>query len=429
MNERGVTLIAVLALVLCAGAAAASEPEFEGDRNAARPIFTRATQEFDARRYEQAAELLQQAFDTWQNPTFMYDIGQCHRLASRYEEALTAYRRYLDISPSPQNITYIQIGECFISLGRREEGNEALRHYLELEENGEFAGQARHSVETGEAPSAQDRRDPEQVREARQVYERAAALYREQQYEQAADLFVSSYERMHGMHEFLYNAGNCYMEAGMWGEAARTFARYVQTPGAEHDAWASLGDCYAQQHQLREAAQAYERYLELEPQGDRADEARRFVSAAAPAEDGAERAAMRATPGDMQRATELVNAGWDHSDAGRYEQALECHRQAYEIVQDRDILFYMGECCAHLGRHAEAVTHFERYLEGGDRGEGAVVHLHAAESLLALGRTSDAARHISAYMTRARAENLLDEEQNTRWARRLQQRAGGGSSD
>ncbi|MCZ7677464.1 MAG: tetratricopeptide repeat protein [Sandaracinaceae bacterium] len=49
-------------------------------------------------------------------------------------------------------------------------------------------------------------------------------------------------------------------------------------------------------------------------------------------------------------------------NAGRYDQALEGYRRAYELVPAPGLHFNLGQCYRALGRHEEAIASFELYL-------------------------------------------------------------------
>ena len=408
------------------------EPTYRGDEEVAGPFFDRARRAYDDREYEEAARLLQEAFELHEHPLLAYNIAVCHRMAMNWEAAVTAYRQYLQLCPRDELITdvYISIGDCLLRLDRREEANEAFQHYLDLERDGEYAGQAEQAIEGGEAPSDQDRRDPQAVRAAQEVCNRAAALWEEDQFEQAALLFLRGYERMPEMHEFLYNAGLCYLDAQAWGDAARTFSRYVRTPGAAHDAWVFLAECSAEQFDFWGAVEAYERYLELEPHGTYAEEARAFISDTMPAEGEEARVETGATPGELQRARELVMDADDHYAAERYQEALDCHLRAYEIVPARTLLFNIALTYETMERWAEAVDYYEQFLRGGDGGIDAVIHLWVAQCLMHINRPQEAARHVGQYLALADEHDLPNEESERNWAGTLRDELGStGASD
>jgi tetratricopeptide (TPR) repeat protein len=435
--------IALLAFALCIGAAPGGEPSSEettataselhyrGSEAEAMPFYERAAREYEQHHYAEAARLLEQAFAAHEHPLLAYNLGHAQRNAENYEAALTAYQNYIQLCPRDEliNEVYISIGECLLDLNRRQEANEAFQHYLDLERDGESAAQAQRAIETGEAPSAQDRRDPDTVRQARELTDQAARLWEQEQFTQAAEVFLRGYERMPGMHEFLYNAGLCYLDAQAWDDAARTLRRYVETPGAEHDAWAFLGESYGEAFDFVEAVDAYERYLELEPHGDYANQARDFVNDTMPppSETGVRRE-TGATPGEFERAEVDYNRGIEHFEAERYREAIQAFESAYEIVPSRVLVYNIGLCHSRLGEWQQGLACFERFLERDDQGMGAIAHLEAAECLIELNRPQDAIRHLDQFAARARESTIEDEEAHTARAEELRQRAQGGGT-
>jgi tetratricopeptide (TPR) repeat protein len=406
------------------------EPTYRGSESAAMPFYNRAEEAYQAGRYAEAAQLLEQAFEAHEHPLLVYDMGQAYRLARDHQHALEAYQRYIQICPRDRlrNAVYVSMADCLLALNRREEANEALRHYLDLEADGEYAAEAQHSVETGQPPSAQGRRDAGTVQDADAVCNEADALWEQEHFQQAAEVFLRGYERLPDVHELLYDAALCYLDGQMWADAARTFSRYVRTPGAEHDAWAFMAESYAEQFNFSDAVQAYERYLELEPQGTYAEQARTFIRDTMPPAEGSPEAETGASPGEAERAAALLTTARERYNADHFRESLESLQQAYQIVPARSTLFNMGRCYLGLHEWENALSHFERVLERGDEGRYAAAHLDAADCLLELNRREEALRHVEQYMARARESDLPNEESDMEWAREFQQRAQGGSS-
>jgi len=454
MKRPALWLVALILTVLWARGAVAGEPDEEAedsdataesaetieedpdradDSEEATRLFGEAEEHYLAHRYEEALGLLEQAFELDEHPLLIYNIGQSHRHLDNFEPALAAYRQYLELCPREELMTevYALIGECLICLGRREEANEAFQRYLDLENDGEQADQVRRAVETGEAPTEQERRDPDTVRQAQELHDRAEALLDQDQYEQAALLFIQGYERMPDIHELLFNAGLCYLDGSMMDEGMRTLARYVQTPDADPLALYFLGEVYAEQCDFSSAIEAFERYLETAPDGEWRQEARAFINELYPAEGDAAREETGATPEEMTRARALSNRAWDDFEAERYAEALQAFEGAYEIVQARTLICNMAGVLVAMERREEAVRRYEEFLEGGDEGEDASVHVEMAECLIEMNRIDEARRHIDAYMERARASDLPDEDAYMDWARNLQRQceSRGGSGD
>ena len=406
------------------GAAAGSGgPAIEGDPSVARPIFNQARAAFARGEYAEAARLFRRSFEAYRDWTLIYNVAQALRRGGEYENAITTYREYLQNAPNADNLAHIHIGECLVHLGRRDEANQSFRRYLALEENGEFADAARRAIETGQAPSAGDRRDLETVRAAGRLVDRADALWDAERFEEAARVFLDGYRQFPDLHELLYNAGLAYLDGRMWREAANAFARYVRTPGADHDALAFLAECYDELYEFGDAVRAYERYIEVEPRGTYADVARDYIRAIMAPSTGGGHGGQPPSREEMENAERMYAQAMQLFREEHYDQARRAFETAYMAVPDRNFYFNMGRCEEKLENWAGARASYQSYLEAGDQGRAASGHLFLARVLLHLSEWSEASRHIRAYVDRARAEELPDEAADLGWARELLEQA------
>jgi len=88
-----------LSVVLLAGAARAGDPKTEQ----ARAHYQQADTYFKLDKYAQALQEFEQAYLAKQDPSFLYNIAQCHRLMGNRVEAIRFYKRYLNDAPSAAN--------------------------------------------------------------------------------------------------------------------------------------------------------------------------------------------------------------------------------------------------------------------------------------------------------------------------------------
>lgn len=65
----------------------------------ARKLFYEGRKLFDLRRFQQALEKYEAAFEAKPIPDFLFNIGQCHRNLGNYDEAIFSFRRYLQLVP------------------------------------------------------------------------------------------------------------------------------------------------------------------------------------------------------------------------------------------------------------------------------------------------------------------------------------------
>jgi tetratricopeptide (TPR) repeat protein len=88
-----------LSVVLLAGVARAGDPKAEQ----ARAHFQQGDTFFKLDKYAQALQEFEQAYLAKQDPSFLYNIAQCHRLMGNKVEAIRFYKRYLNDAPSAAN--------------------------------------------------------------------------------------------------------------------------------------------------------------------------------------------------------------------------------------------------------------------------------------------------------------------------------------
>jgi len=86
-------------LLVGAGVARAGDPKAEQ----ARAHFQQGDTFFKLDKYAQALQEFEQAYLAKQDPSFLYNIAQCHRLMGNRVEAIRFYKRYLNDAPNAAN--------------------------------------------------------------------------------------------------------------------------------------------------------------------------------------------------------------------------------------------------------------------------------------------------------------------------------------
>jgi tetratricopeptide (TPR) repeat protein len=98
-NAYGAALVLVVVLLTGVGAARAADPTAEK----ARAHFQQGDTYFKLERYANALQEFEQAYLAKQDPSFLYNIAQCHRLMGKRVEAIRFYKRYLNDAPAAAN--------------------------------------------------------------------------------------------------------------------------------------------------------------------------------------------------------------------------------------------------------------------------------------------------------------------------------------
>src|SRR5262245_49679209 len=66
-----------------------------GDRARAQEAYRSGTQHYDLAEYKEALESFKEAYRNLEDPTFLFNIAQCHRQLGDKPQAIRFYRTYL----------------------------------------------------------------------------------------------------------------------------------------------------------------------------------------------------------------------------------------------------------------------------------------------------------------------------------------------
>jgi len=414
-TQHRILCLAVVA-VLSLGAAGAPAQDaggasIKGDLNAARPFWDKGGTAYNAGKYTQAAAHFQKAYELYSHPKFLYAVAQSERMAGNHAKAVTAYQRYLKDHPSPISLAYLNMGESLLKLKRRKEADKAFQTFITVDPSNPQVEQARIAIKTGKPPSEQDKRDPNKVKQAVELTNKGIALYNKQQYQQAGDLFRQGWQQLK-MPEFLRNAGLSYERAKLWDKAAQAYQEYAKIPGTSIDAWVFLARCRLELFDFIGAYKAYDQYHKVAPVGAAyRSEAGEFLDSI--------NVSQTPSPEDVKRVREFTNKGIEHYNAGRYKQARKCFQDSGFVLLHRSVYFNMALCEMGLKEWKNALQDFRTYLENGDTGRHAFVHLWAAECLINLKALKEADKHVRRYLELADKEDLPGENTNRKWANDL----------
>lgn len=118
------TLI-VTVLFFAAGTALAA-PASKADRDRARRLWRDAVSDFDLGRYDDAIAKYEAAYRVLADPLILYNLGQTHRQAGHYQEAILHLRSYLRNKPDAPNFREVEglIGELEAMVANQKKSNE-----------------------------------------------------------------------------------------------------------------------------------------------------------------------------------------------------------------------------------------------------------------------------------------------------------------
>ena len=230
--------------------------------------------------------------------------------------------------------------------------------------------------------------------EGAQLERQAVSAFQEHQYAEAARLFEQAWQAyQHPRYQF--NIGQCYRHAQSWPQAVEAYQRRLDLePAPPNYIYAHLGYCLLQAGQREEANAALRRYLELEPEGDLAEQVQQAVDTGRwPADAG------RRPPEAVEAARAVHDRAQQLADQGQFQQAAEAFMEGYrQHNQIHELLLNAGLCSMWAGRTAQAVEAFTQYLETPGADMAALAHL--AECRLTEGDLPAARETYQRYLQR-----------------------------
>lgn len=102
VNLRFVLALAVAVPVVSTSIIPVAHADDPGER-AARRHYERGEKLFALKKYDEALDEYQKAFDANPIPDFLFNIGQCYRNLGDYEAAVFSYKRFLKMDPEAPN--------------------------------------------------------------------------------------------------------------------------------------------------------------------------------------------------------------------------------------------------------------------------------------------------------------------------------------
>ncbi|MCU1277167.1 MAG: hypothetical protein JWM53_713 [bacterium] len=97
MSARNRTVLGLVIVLALGGVAAADEAAV------AKRFFLSGSKHFDLGEYSDALNDFKEGYRLKDDPVFLYNIAQCHRLLNQNTEALRAYKTYLRRAPTAPN--------------------------------------------------------------------------------------------------------------------------------------------------------------------------------------------------------------------------------------------------------------------------------------------------------------------------------------
>ncbi len=312
--------------------------------------------------YKRAIELKPDYADAWKNQgDALYNI-------KKYSEAIESYDKAIQIEPDYVE-AWTSRGTVLKARKQYEEAIASFDEALKIEPDNAVAwkgkGDALMGVPRYEAAiAAYDRAVEFQPNYWEAWYNRGWALHNLQRYEEAVASYDKAVEFKSDYAQAWYNRGNSLLKMNRQKEAIDSYEKAVRLNRDYFKAWYSRAAVLSQLRQYEEAIESYEKAVSLQPDNGEAwnnlggvlHQVRRYEEAIT-----AYDRALQAQQNDSQAWYKKGNAQYSLK---RYEQAIASYDSAVYLKPDYSEAWYSrGNALLSLSRYDLAIASYEKAIQ------------------------------------------------------------------
>lgn len=193
-------------------------------------------------------------------------------------------------------------------------------------------------------------------------------------------------ERMAAIRE-QFNMGVEQYNAGMFEEAAKSFAAALEKDPQQPAVWANLGNAYIKLNQYDKALEAYDKAIELSPQDPAFYQNRGSIHAALGNSEQAKAdyeksATISAADNPKAAAANFYNLGVTYINTGKNLEAAEALQKAIEYdPRHAEAHYQLGITLLGLNRIEDSLKHLKEYVKLAPQGPNAEVAAALIEQL------------------------------------------------
>jgi len=197
------------------------------------------------------------------------ELGYNLSHAGKYEEALEAYDKVLEVDPNNAKEWYNK-GYCLSELGRYEEALEAYDKSLELDPKLKIAWDNKGGILSylnryDEAIDAYNKALEVDTNYSDAWYNKGWALHGLGRYEEALEAYDKTLELNPRYLKAWYNKGNILLNSGRYNEALEAYDRALEIDPNCVDALNNKGIALVEQNKLEDALATFNKALEINP--------------------------------------------------------------------------------------------------------------------------------------------------------------------
>ena len=286
----------------------------------------------------------------------------------KYEEAIEAYDKAIEINPQDTNAWYNK-GNDLCNLGKYEEALNAYDKVIEINpqdvdawnnKGATFADLNKH-IEALECFDKLLEINPQDVKA---LGNKGIILADLNRHIEALECFDKLLEINPQDVKALGNKGIILADLNRHIEALECFDKLLEINPQNTDAWNNKGASLDDLNRYEEAIYAYDKAIKINPQYVKAWVNKANTLLTLSRHEEAINACNRAINISPQYVNAFATKGATLSDLGRHEEAIKCFDKVIELnPQDADTWYNKGITLSNLGRHEEAIKCFNIVIE------------------------------------------------------------------
>jgi tetratricopeptide (TPR) repeat protein len=295
--------------------------------------------------------------------TDLYNRGNTLYNLNRFEEALTAYDRAINLRPDYAEV-WQEKAKTLYELKKYSESQSAYDKAIELKpdylEAWTGRGYALDKLQKSErAIDSFENALKIQPEYALAWQGRGDALLNLQRYEEAIASYEKAVQFQPNLERSWYNRGRAHQKLKQYEQAVQAYQKAVEIKFDNAEVWYDLGNVFLELNKNQEALEAYEKAVRFQPKdyqywyskGIALLKMRRHEEAVEAYEK-----AVKIKPDYYQA---WYNLGWSYHELRKYEQAIECYSRALDLNPKEDRAWYnRGNAQYNLKRYEDAIASY-----------------------------------------------------------------------
>ena len=297
------------------------------------------------------------------NATDLYNRGNTLYNLSRFEEALAAYEKAINLRPDYAEV-WQEKAKTLYELKKYQESQLAYDKAIELKpeylEAWTGRGYALDKLQKSQEAIASFENALKIQPDYPQAWEgKGDSLLDSQRYEEAIASYEKAVEFQPNLYRAWYNRGQAYQKLKQYDRAVESYQKAVEIKFDNSEVWYNLGNVFLELDKNQEAFEAYEKAVRFQPdfhqawysKGIALLKMRRHEEAVAAYET-----TVKLKP-DYDRA--WYNLGWSYHELRKYEQAIECYNKALDLNPKESQAWYnRGNAQYNLKRYEDAIASY-----------------------------------------------------------------------